>query len=94
MIIVNAKFQVKPEKKDEFLSDIKKLITYTKAELGNLAYDLYQETEDENSFIMVENWEDESSAQAHSQSLPFLEFSEKVASYSARKPELKVARMN
>lgn len=55
MIIVNAKFFIKDEKREEFLKDAAELIAASKQEAGCLAYDLYEAVLSENAFVMIEN---------------------------------------
>ena len=56
MIIIHAGFQIQADKEQAFLEEIRPLIAASKAELGNVAYDLMKDIEKENVYTMVEVW--------------------------------------
>ncbi|MGP7816609.1 putative quinol monooxygenase [Niallia sp. 01092] len=95
MIIIHAVFKVNPEKRDGFLAEIKPLITGSQAEAGNISYQLYEEVDSANTFIMVESWKDEQAVKIHNQQPHFTNFVVKaeefliapleVTNYSAEK---------
>lgn len=63
MIVINAKFSIKPEKRNEFLAEVKNLIEATKKEDGCLSYKLFESIDTENEFVMIENWRDQALAE-------------------------------
>ncbi|MFY7750300.1 MAG: putative quinol monooxygenase, partial [Exiguobacterium acetylicum] len=68
MIAIEAKLEVQPAKREEFLAATKTLVEASRAEAGNIGYDLFQSTEDENVFMMIEKWEDQAAIEAHNTS--------------------------
>jgi len=42
MIVINAKFSIKPEKRNEFLAEVSELVASTRKEDGCLSYQLYE----------------------------------------------------
>ncbi|WP_028552300.1 putative quinol monooxygenase [Paenibacillus sp. UNC451MF] len=74
MIIVHASMQVDPAKEELFLKEIKSLIAASRNESGNRSYDLYKNTEKENSFTMVEIWQDQAAVASHNGSEHFKAF--------------------
>lgn len=56
MIIVNAKFYIKADKKIQFLEEIQNLISASKQEIGCLEYSLYESVNTQLEFVMIENW--------------------------------------
>ncbi|MDN3955807.1 putative quinol monooxygenase [Sporolactobacillus laevolacticus] len=74
MILIHALFRVKPEKRDQFLSETKPLVAGSQAEEGNISYELYENTQVPNSFIMVEEWKDQNAVDTHNQTEHFVHF--------------------
>ncbi|WP_445490818.1 putative quinol monooxygenase [Niallia sp. 03133] len=74
MIIIHAVFNVNPEKRDGFLAAMKPLIAGSQAEAGNISYQLYEDVDALNTFIMVEKWKDEQAVKAHNQESHFTNF--------------------
>ena len=64
-MIVTTKVTVLPEGRKEFFQTINPLTKRIRNERGCLEYRLYEETGDENSLIMIEEWEAESHWREH-----------------------------
>ncbi|WP_379127809.1 putative quinol monooxygenase [Paenibacillus sp. sgz500958] len=90
MIIIHAVFQVKPERREQFLEEIKPLIAASVAEEGNLSYELYKHTEQEDKFIMVETWRDSAAVSEHNSSSHFTSFAAKAAEFLSAPLDVKV----
>ncbi len=74
MIIIHAIFQVDPAKQEVFLKEIQPLIHRSRAESGNVSYDLYKDTEKESVYTMVEVWKDQQAVATHNASEHFTSF--------------------
>ncbi|VWX35303.1 putative quinol monooxygenase [Exiguobacterium oxidotolerans] len=74
MIAIEAKLEVQPAKRTEFLEATKALVDGSRLEAGNVSYDLFQSTEDENVFMMIEKWEDQAAVETHNTSAHFGQF--------------------
>ncbi|HJZ04526.1 MAG TPA: putative quinol monooxygenase [Patescibacteria group bacterium] len=57
MIITTLRIKVRPEKRDEFLKTVRGILEPTRVEPGCIRYQFYQDIENENAFILVEEWE-------------------------------------
>lgn len=57
LIVNTTRITVRPEHRKELCQTISSLIDLIKSEKGCLAYRFYQEAGDENSFILVGEWE-------------------------------------
>mgnify|MGYP000607088666 FL=1 len=90
MIIMHAVFHVKPDLQAQFLEEVKPLIASSVAEEGNLSYELYRHTEQENVFIMVETWRDSEAVTAHNTSGHFTGFAAKAATFLSAPLDIKV----
>ena len=58
-MITTTKVTVMPERRKEFFQTITPLTQRIRSENGCLNYRLYEETGDENSLILIEEWEAE-----------------------------------
>lgn len=56
MIIVILKMVVRPEKREDLIETIRGILEPTRVEKGCLDYHLYQDFEDANSFVVLEQW--------------------------------------
>lgn len=65
MIIVAASIKLKPGKKNAFIQGAQSVIAATRKEQGNIRYDLYASTEDENRLFYFEQWESRDALAAH-----------------------------
>ena len=90
MIIIHANLQVKPDQEQAFLEEIKTLLPATRAEEGNISYDLMKSTEQDYHYTMVEVWKDLEATAIHNATEHFTSFTEKAASFMAAPMELKV----
>ncbi|MGM9904506.1 hypothetical protein A5844_000608 [Enterococcus sp. 10A9_DIV0425] len=92
MIVINATFIIKEEKRNEFLAAINELIAATKQEDGCLYYQLYESTNQENEFVMIENWRDEQAIEVHNQSILLQQLFKKMPEFGEKKTEIVVAK--
>lgn len=83
MIIIHARFQVIPAKEKAFLDEIRPLITKSRAESGNIAYDLMKDTDEDHVYTMVEVWKDTEAVGHHNTSGHFNEFVSKAPEFLA-----------
>lgn len=89
MIITHALMYVNPERRTQFLEEVKPMIAATHAEEGNLSYELYEHADKENVFIMVETWRDSEAISAHNTSSHFTTFAGKSSEFLTAPLELK-----
>lgn len=91
MIIVNAKFYIKEDKKSQFLKEIEGLISASKKDEGYLEYSLYESTDNQLEFVMIENWESQEAIEKHNTNPLLLAFAKNLSTYSSKKPVLQIA---
>lgn len=65
MIVVIAKFRVKPGKKAELLAVAEELIAATRQEAGCISYSLLEDPYIEDSLTFLEEWVDKAALQSH-----------------------------
>ncbi|KAA0965649.1 antibiotic biosynthesis monooxygenase [Sporosarcina sp. ANT_H38] len=90
MFIIHAHLQVKPDQEQAFLEEAKILLQATRAEKGNISYDLMKSTEQECHYTMVEIWKDIEATATHNTSEHFTAFTKKAPAFMAAPMDLKV----
>jgi quinol monooxygenase YgiN len=74
MLVVTAKMKIKPGTEKIFLEKTQPLIKGSRAEKGCIGYGLYKSTEEENTFMMVEQWQNQEIFDKHTVSAHFKQF--------------------
>ncbi|MFD2617235.1 putative quinol monooxygenase [Terrilactibacillus laevilacticus] len=92
MIIIHALFKVSPAQREGFLVETKPLIAGSKAEVGNISYNLFEDVSDPNTFIMVEEWKDEEAVHIHNQEPHFRAFGEKSGEFLSEPMKVTIYR--
>ncbi|MCR5509196.1 MAG: antibiotic biosynthesis monooxygenase [Lachnospiraceae bacterium] len=65
MITSTARDYIRPECVDEYYKLIFELIDRTREEKGNISYTLYADGEHPGEHVLIEEWEDKESLEAH-----------------------------
>ncbi|AOZ90934.1 putative quinol monooxygenase [Paenibacillus crassostreae] len=81
MIIIHAEMKVNREVEAEFLDSVQELIELSRAEAGNVSYKLLQDTDKDDTYLMVEQWKDQEAVGAHNTSSHFQAFVAKAPKY-------------
>ncbi|GIP23096.1 putative quinol monooxygenase [Paenibacillus sp. J22TS3] len=81
MIIIHAEMKVNREAEAEFLESVQELIKSSRAEAGNVSYQLLKDTDQDNTYLMVEQWKDQEAVEAHNASSHFQAFVAKAPKY-------------
>jgi quinol monooxygenase YgiN len=71
MIVFTMKMKVEPHNRKELLQTLLPLVESTRNEQGCLSHHVYQDMEDENSFIFVEEWQSRADLFSHLRSNTF-----------------------
>lgn len=64
-LTIVANIKAKPDKIDLVKAELLKLVEITRAEKGNLQYDLHQDNKNPGHFLFYENWESRELWQTH-----------------------------
>ncbi|WP_299741220.1 putative quinol monooxygenase [uncultured Rossellomorea sp.] len=94
MIIIHAEFQINPTKEQAFLEEIRPLVATSRAEEGNISYDLMKDTERESVYTMVEVWRDAAAVETHNASEHFSSFVGRAPEYLAAPLDVKIYEGN
>jgi quinol monooxygenase YgiN len=90
MNIIHAHIKVKPEFREQFLDKVKDLVKHSQAEEGNISYQLFENTAEQNAFVMVEEWNDEDAIKFHNQTPHFKEFGSLARDFLQEPPSVDV----
>lgn len=71
MITITARNILKPGKKEEFLEAVRPLVDASRAEEGNISYDLYEDIDFGDAVCFIERWRDAAAIEAHNASPHF-----------------------
>jgi quinol monooxygenase YgiN len=82
--IISAKFFVKPDKVNDFLTATKGLIEKSRAEEGNISYSLYQDPQDPTAFLFFEEWKNQEAFESHLATEHFIKFNEMQEKFKSK----------
>ncbi len=88
MLILIAKFQTKPECREDLIALAKNAIEPSRAEEGCIIYDFLQDPFEQDSFTFYEKWRSREDLDLHFGEPHFKEFAEKVPEYIVGEPSL------
>lgn len=90
MLGIIATLKIKPGTNKEFEATMSALAKAVRAgEPGNKLYALHK-TDDANTYVMLERYDDQAALQAHRDSPHFKDLGRKLGEYLAGRPEVKV----
>jgi quinol monooxygenase YgiN len=88
MIVVIARAKIRPEKRDGFLAAASACVETSRAESGNIAYDVYESATETNAFVVLERWKSHEDNRAHLQSAHTQDFLRAMAQSVAEMPRI------
>ena len=65
MILVTLKMIVRPERRSDLLEAMRGMFEPVRVERGCLSYCLYEDVENRNAFILLEEWETQQDLESH-----------------------------
>ncbi|XMB66690.1 putative quinol monooxygenase [Mycoplasmatota bacterium zrk1] len=91
MVQTISKIFVKESKEYEFIELFKEMIEPTQKEVGYIQYEMYQDSENSEIFIVLERWETRESFNKHLQSEHFEKIVPKMMKLMEKETELNIA---
>ena len=88
MIVVIGRVRTDPDKRAELVRIGQTLAAASRAEAGCISYRLYEDTEIENDFMFVEEWESEEALQQHFATSHIAEFMRAVPAAVVAPPDV------
>jgi quinol monooxygenase YgiN len=64
-ILLTLKMIVLPERRSDLLETMRGMLEPTRVERGCLSYRLYEDVEDRNTFVLVEEWKTQKDLEIH-----------------------------
>ncbi|SPP99995.1 putative Antibiotic biosynthesis monooxygenase [Candidatus Sulfobium mesophilum] len=64
-ILVTLNMIVRPERRSDLLGAMRGILEPSRVERGCLSYRLYQEVQDENAFVLLEEWKTQKDLESH-----------------------------
>ena len=93
MITVVAKLTLKPDKKKEFKTLTEELRRESRKEKGCISYDLYEDINNPNVLIFLEEWRDEEAIKLHKESKHYTSSATKRSELQEGKPEINLYKL-
>ena len=87
MILINLKFQIKPEHREAWLANVKRYTDAVRGEPGSISFDCYESIERTEEFSIIEGFASKEAGDAHVQTEHFHEFLEFFPDGHCRRPE-------
>jgi len=88
MILINVRFDVKPEYADSWLEITREFTEATRAEPGNLWFDWYRSTDAPATYLLCEAFREGDAPAEHVNSAHFAAFTGSAAQYLERTPRI------
>jgi quinol monooxygenase YgiN len=79
MFIIVAKSNLKPGNAEIFKATAKPLIDGSRAEAGNISYDLFEDVKNPNVLTFIEKWKDDAAIEFHNNTPHFTQTIVKLA---------------
>lgn len=89
MVVVVGRVQTDPERRAELVRIGQRVAAASRDEPGCLHYRVYQDSEDENAYVFVEEWESEEALQAHFRTPHVAEFMAAILATIVGPPDVK-----
>ena len=94
MLIVIANITVKNGKGGELLGKAQNLVDNTRLEEGNIEYNIFSSTEDENDFVVLEQWTTQDALDEHLETDHFNQFVKDTEDVLAKDIDINVYTVN
>jgi quinol monooxygenase YgiN len=90
LILVVARLQAKPGKRDELIDVVQEAVGAIRQEPGCITYAMHQDLVSENDFVFVEEWQDLDALRQHTGSANMESLGQGLANLLAGAPEVRV----
>lgn len=87
-VVIVAKFMAQPGKADELKKVLSACVPGSRAEEGNVHYDLYRSVEDGNVFLFHESWKSQQAIDSHGEQPHFKTLLERSAHLIQQQPQI------
>jgi quinol monooxygenase YgiN len=88
MILIVVKFQVLPDRRDEWLAITDEFTQAVRAEPGNRSFEWFPNAENPNEFVLIEEFESPEAGEVHVKSDHFKTAMERIPDVLERTPQI------
>ena len=88
MIVVVGRVRTDAQRREQLIEIGQRVARASRVEPGCLAYSMYEDTEVENSFVFVEEWQDDAALQSHFATAHIAEFMGSIRDAIVAPPEV------
>ncbi len=92
-IVLVARLKVKVDAVEEAKKAALEIVAASRAEEGNVNYDIHQAIDDETVFVWHETWKNKAAIDEHFETDFFKEFFAKVEKFAAEPPQIILTKM-
>jgi len=89
MIVVVGRVKTDAEKREQLIAIGQAVAAASRAEAGCVSYRLYEDTEIENEFVFVEEWEDDAALKRHFATAHISDFMRAIPAAIVEPPDVK-----
>lgn len=86
MLMYTGKFSIEPSERDSFLEFVREMVAAERKVAGCLSFDIYEDVLVKNTFLLVEQWEDEASLEAHTETDEYADNDDTLNNYVVGEP--------
>jgi quinol monooxygenase YgiN len=88
VILIVVKFQVLPDRRDEWLAITEEFTRAVRAEPGNRSFEWFPNAEDPNEFVLIEEFESPEAGEVHVKSDHFTKAMAQIPDVIAQTPQI------
>ena len=89
-VVITAYVEIKADKVDAFLAGTQDVLAKSKAEEGNISYNLFADLKEKNKFVFVEEWKSPAAVETHFATDHFKAFGAVLEQYAASPAAIKI----
>lgn len=93
MYVIAGTFAAHPEKKAQLIQLAQSMFAPSRAEVGCISYNFYEDTAHEHHFLFFEEWEEKAAIDRHFETLHFQEFRQKFSQMIVGAPTIKIYKV-
>jgi quinol monooxygenase YgiN len=86
MYMVMGRFAINPDERDEFLEFARALVPVERTTPGIVGFHLYEDVTTPNTFLMLEQWEDEAALSAYTETEAYAQHDDTLTSFVVGEP--------
>lgn len=88
MEVINVELQVKKDKIIAYENFVSELVTKSQDESGNLSYAHFKKVDCENTYEIIEHWQNEDAVLSHNKTAHFEKFLNEINNYLVTPPDI------